>query len=237
MNKNNTTLNSKPPYVINVASFPTATPIQTANDLEAEWKKLQALPASETGNEPQQLVLIRKCFWKIVKKEGVSLSDLTQDLDEYVHDIWIHVANRFENKTDLITYIAFRNQTNKARITLVTLICMSVNAILEREKNKSKKASSHFVTASACDEDFCNDLVDAAALSGHGISVEDTALIRTELTSFWNNANENDRKIFVLLSHGYTEREIGRSVGLKTPHNRIVKIRKILESAGLKKFL
>ncbi len=196
----------------------------------------------EALGEAGQVKMMTACVRKAAKNEiGYSTEDHYlqfsevpawfmhgHDFDEFISETWLRAFPALD-----VDKLTARNEERasqyKRPITLVSIVYnaarASIASVYEQDM-KHERARCVTVIGEDGEEYSYFDTIEASAPD----NTERSALLRVTVGQFAASRDEIDRKIMEQISQGYTERQIGKSVGMSGPavHKRIVKMRKAL---------
>ncbi len=198
-----------------------------------EWGAL-----GETG----QMKMMTACIRKAAKNEiGYSAEDHYlqfsevpawfmhgHDFDEFISETWLRVSPALD-----VDKLTAKNEKRAGRckrpITLVSIVYNAARASIASvyyQDIKHERARCVTVIDEDGEEYSYFDTIEASAPD----NTERSALLQVTMEKFTASRDEIDRKIMERLSQGYTERQIGKVVGMSGPavHKRIVKMREVL---------
>ena len=156
------------------------------------------------------------------------------DLGSFVNQAWCILTDRLSAPGYLGKLNAKRAQAGKDNISLAALAYRAAKSAIQqtlRDDVKHGRASVRTVTDAAGQE---HDYIDTIA-SSRTTATEIAAITSVMLEKFVASRDDIDRMIIEGIRDGYTEREIGQTIGISgvAVHKRIVKIREGLRRAGL----
>lgn len=189
-----------------------------------------------------QVTMMKKCIHKAAKNEirystedhYLQFSEVPafglygqHDLDEYVSETWLRVASSID-----IDKLTVKNERRaghgKRPISLVSFVYNAARASIAAIYNqdiKHERARCVTVVDENGEEYSYFDTLSTPD------NTERSAVIRVEMERYIASRDEVDQKIMELLPEGYTERQIGKVVGMSgvAVHKRIAKMRRDLE--------
>lgn len=151
-----------------------------------------------------------------------------QDFDEFISETWLRSASAFD-----LDKLTARNKKRAGQyqrpLTMASIVYHAARASIAAvyyQDHKHDRARCVTVVGDDGEEYSYFDTIAAAS----GANTERAALLRVEIERYAASRDSIDRTIMELLPQGFTERQIGKVVGLShvAIHKRIVKMRRDL---------
>ncbi len=153
------------------------------------------------------------------------------NFDEFVSQAWIALQDAFKRLPVVNERRAAKGLPPRS---LVSLVYNAAKAAIMKIWESDKKHGQAIQDPEVVNDNGNIESWTETRVAAAGYNTEASAIIRADLERFTAGRDETDRKIIYALAEGYTERQIGKSVGISgvAVHKRIVKIRAALLDAG-----
>ncbi len=208
-----------------------------ADAVVKEWKRLSA---------EKQVEWLKKCIVRAAKdvigystechyhqfNERAAWGLHGHDFDEFVSQAWIALQDAFNRLPAVNERRAAKGLPPRS---LVSLVYNAAKAAIMKIWESDKKHGQAIQDPEIVNDNGNIESWTETRVAAAGYNTEASAIIRADLQRFTASRDETDRKIIYALAEGYTERQIGKSVGISgvAVHKRIVKIRAALLDASV----